>query len=519
MPDLRKRTPKPAPQQPDPRGLPLSPTDGFILSRIDGALSDGDLAISTGLPEDQVFASLTKLEGLGLITFDGAAEGARPAAPSSPQATEPPRKGPTPAPAPDEGPPPPRALTPFPKGVPLTPEEEAALAEDIDLEMDLRKAILGKHRKLRTADHYDMLGVPRNADRKVVKRAYFDLAAKFHPDRYFRKRLGTFKVRMEAVFARVTSANDVLGNREKRQEYDEYLAEQRRSRSIEDLLEAAVAEAQQAAESAEEEARAQEAHRSSQSQPAMQAATPTTTSPSGVRPAPTEAEAAARREALARKLLGGRQPQRPTPMPSAGAVPPAAPTPTADAMNALRRRYEDRIAQSKKAKARTYVDQADAALARGDLPSAATSLRVAANLSPGDPDLERRALEVRSKADVILGQTYTKQAAYEENSEQWGDAARSWGRVCRAMPSSVDAHSRGATAIIKARGDLHEAARMAKRACELEPDQAKHRVLLGSVYLSAGLGLNARRELETAAQMAPHDDTVKEMIRRLGVAP
>jgi Flp pilus assembly protein TadD len=188
-------------------------------------------------------------------------------------------------------------------------------------------------------------------------------------------------------------------------------------------------------------------------------------------------------------------------------------------MNALKRRYEERIARARTTRAHTYVDQAEAALARGDLPAAATSLRVAANLVPGDADLERRALELRAKADVILGQTYTKQAQYEESSEQWGDAARSWARVCRAMPSSVDAHARGATATIKARGDLHEAARMAKRACELEPAEPKHRVLLGSVYLAAGLGLNARRELETAAQMAPHDDTVRDMIRRLGVVP
>jgi hypothetical protein len=39
------------------------------------------------------------------------------------------------------------------------------------------------------------------------------------------------------------------------------------------------------------------------------------------------------------------------------------------------------------------------------------------------------------------------------------------------------------------------------------------------VYVAAGLAHSARRELETAAQMAPLDDTIKEMIRRLGAAP
>jgi len=516
LPEARKRTPKPVPQQRDPRSLPLSPTDGFVLSRVDGALSDGDLAVSTGLAEEIVLASLTKLEGLGLITFDGAAEKARPQVPA-----------PTPAP---------RAQTPFPKGAQLTPEEEAALAEVVDLDVDFRKAVLGKHRKL-NADHYEMLGVPRNADRKAIKRAYFDLAARFHPDRYFRKQLGSFKIRMEAVFAAVTTANDVIGNRDKRSEYDEYLAEQRRSRSMEELLEAAVAEAQQAAESAEEEARAQARLPSSPTQTAVQTppahaaprehagAVPSPSpmpSPSGERPAPTEADINARREALARRLLGGRSRLTPTPNATqAVAAPPPPPSPmgSADAMDALKRRYDDRIALAKKAKSRTYVEQGDAALAKGDLVTGATSLRIAADLVPGDPELEAKAQRAREQADAILCETYTKQAQYEENSQRWGDAARSWGRVCRAAPSNVDAHVRAVTAILNSRGDLHEAARLAKRACEVEPRAATHRVLLGSVYLAAGLALNARRELDTAAQMAPQDDTIKEMIRRLGAGP
>jgi hypothetical protein len=527
LPELRKRTPKPVLQQRDPRGLPLSATDGFVLSRIDGAMSDGELAVSTGLPEDLVLASLTKLEGLGLITFDGAPDKAPQPPPGAPQAPpvaarpvapRTPSEQRAPDPRPD-GPAPQRHATPFPKGAPMTPEEEAALAEDVDLEVELRKAILAKQRRL-DADHYEMLGVPRNADRKTIKRAYFDLASKFHPDRYFRKRLGSFKVRMEVVFAGVTAANDVLGHGDKRAEYDAYLAEQRRSRSIEDLLEAAVAEAQEAAASAEQEARAQERLRSSPSQAALDAAPAPGPSASGLRPAPTEADIAARREALARRLLAGRAP-RTTPMPTTAVTPPppAGPMQPAEAMDALRRRYEDRIALARKAKARTYVEQAEAAMAKGDLPTAATSFRVAADLVPGDAELQRKAQEARQKANTILSETYTKQAQYEEGASRWADAARSWARVCRATPSNLQAHVRAVTAILNSQGDLHEAARLAKRACELAPTDAKQRAMLGSVYLAAGLSHSARRELETAAQMAPQDDTIKEMIRRLGAAP
>lgn len=107
MPEAHKRTPRPVPQQRDPRTLPLSPTDGFVLSRIDGALTDGELAAATGLSEEQVLASLKKLEGLGLITFDGARPPAptvpgtspiAPAAPPPPPPAAPPRRARRPPP-------------------------------------------------------------------------------------------------------------------------------------------------------------------------------------------------------------------------------------------------------------------------------------------------------------------------------------------------------------------------------------------------------------------------------------
>mgnify|MGYP003338887439 CR=1 FL=1 len=53
-----------------------------------------------------------------------------------------------------------------------------------------------------------------------MKKAYYVAAPEFHPDRYFGKNLGSFKAKMEAVFARITLAHDVLTARERRVEYD-----------------------------------------------------------------------------------------------------------------------------------------------------------------------------------------------------------------------------------------------------------------------------------------------------------
>jgi Flp pilus assembly protein TadD len=404
---------------------------------------------------------------------------------------------------------------------PLTAEEEAALAEDVDLDPATRRRVLLMHRALDRTDHYALLGASRTADRKELKRAYFELASQIHPDRYFRKKLGSFKQRMEIVFGRLTQAHDVLTSKDKRADYDAYLDEQRRSRSIEDLLADALAEVQHAQETVERQVRAQEPA-SSPTGAVPSTPSATTSGPPGAtssvppeRPSTPSLTVGARRDALARRLLAGRS-THPTPVPGAKSNPAVVPvSPTAGAMDALRRRYEERMTHAKAAQARKYVANAEAALAANDPVAAANAFRVARSLQPDDPKLAAMAASTQTRADAILFETYTRQAGYEEKNGQWSDAAKSWTRVCKLRPDDAAAHDRGATALVKAERDLHEASRMAQRACALEPANPAFRVSLAKVYLAAGLGLNARRELETATQLAPHDVTIQAMLKRV----
>lgn len=100
---------------------------------------------------------------------------------------------------------------------------DSPLEEDVDLDVERRKWVLDLHTRLSAITHYEILDVPRDADKKAIKRAYFALAAKLHPDRYFGKKLGSFKPRMEALFARLTRAYDALLSPEQRAEYDKTL--------------------------------------------------------------------------------------------------------------------------------------------------------------------------------------------------------------------------------------------------------------------------------------------------------
>ncbi|HEV2369066.1 MAG TPA: DnaJ domain-containing protein, partial [Acidimicrobiales bacterium] len=61
-------------------------------------------------------------------------------------------------------------------------------------------------------DYYKVLGVPESATDKEITRAYRKLAKKHHPD------AGSGS---EETFKEISAAYDVLGDAEKRKEYDE----------------------------------------------------------------------------------------------------------------------------------------------------------------------------------------------------------------------------------------------------------------------------------------------------------
>ena len=103
-------------------------------------------------------------------------------------------------------------------------------------------------------------------------------------------------------------------------------------------------------------------------------------------------------------------------------------------MDAIKRRYEQRVEHATQSQTQRYVQSAEDALANNDLVSAATSLGIAAKLAPEDLELARRAKEVKARSDEALLESYLKQANYEEKQRHWNEAARSWVKAAKLKP-------------------------------------------------------------------------------------
>jgi DnaJ-class molecular chaperone len=126
--------------------------------------------------------------------------------------------------------------------------------DPIDLTEEQRRDLDNLYAELRATSLYDLLGVTRLSDKKEIKRAYYASTRRYHPDRYFGKRLGSYKRKLEAIFVRMTEAHDVLCTPERRAQYDAALRKNRMS-----LVDAMLDEVSREMEGAEEASRREEA--------------------------------------------------------------------------------------------------------------------------------------------------------------------------------------------------------------------------------------------------------------------
>ncbi len=512
------------------RALPLGPVEGFVLSRIDGRSSAAEIALMTGLG-DGVMAVLERLAELGAVSGVGN--------------VTPPR---TPAPAPPRTPAPPGPSTAPPDGK-LDPSwsgpkvddggyTQAELDEPADLEIEKKRRILSVFHALARLDHYSLLGVARDADKKAIKAAYFKLAGEFHPDKHFRKNLGTFKPKMEAIFKRLTLAEEVLSRKEARAEYDASL--EVRAQSLVELelfsredFDAGVraAAARPASPSPSPgDAGAPRAERASSAQvaapppprPSSVAAPPpprrSSEVPASSTPSvpdelgPATVRGGTRRSALVTKLSSGRfSPRTAAPL---GADEPPVSDPEG-AAETLRRMAAAKQASDRRDQLARYVTAAEEAAARDDAVAAANSYRFAAALDP-TPELLERSTAWGQRAAVALAADYLRQGERAAAEGEWAEAARALVRAATGMPDDARVLSSAADALRRSSGDLHRAAELGRRATELAPTDVEVRLVLVEVYVAASLKLSARRELEAAAALAPEHAKIRALRAEVG---
>ena len=395
------------------------------------------------------------------------------------------------------------------------------LEPDIDLNEELQTTILETFHEVGKLNHYERLGVERDATRSEIRKAYFALSKTFHPDAYYGKSLGSFQSKMEVVFRELTDSYEALGRPNKREAYDRYLDQQLAVNAAERQIDRVERRAEAMARAL---AKAPVAERYTSSGPPpsdhpssqIPDAIPLRETGPPVAPGSAERLRMERKRQLLERKLGRRT------RPSSKAPGRAVPTPTArvgkkTALRDLTRSLK-RTARVTGGvdRAQHHIEAARAAEAKGDLAAAATSLRMALTLDPARKDVREQYKRVNSSLRIQLVDIHREQARYEEENGLWAAASISWAKVTEAAPEDADPPRRAARAIVAAGGDLRKARDFALHSLELEPESLDTRLLLARIYIDAGMARSAATELDEAAKLDPEHEMVKNLRKQLG---
>jgi curved DNA-binding protein CbpA len=387
----------------DPAALALTPAEGFLLSRVDGRTSRGVLRTIGALAPAEIDRCLERWLKSGVL------ERVRPNAGPEPRAVAPP-------------PAPPPAAQPSPTGRAL-PSEDASLEIGVEVQRELLE-FAGRLER----PYHEILGVARDADERAIKKAYFALSKRLHPDRYFRRQIGAFAPLVETCFRKLLEAYELLSDPQTRAE--------------------------------------------------VQAALP-----------PVRDAAPSRRSSLeARRRLRER----------VGVLAGA-----------------KRASEERKRKAKSFFEAGMAAFANERWLEAAGSVRLAIAFDPGSEVYRERFAEVQRRAHEERARALQKQAEAALELRDFPQALRLFEEAVHYRPADPELAARAARIAWQALGELRKAKEFAAQAVELAPENGAYRRTLGLVYRDAGLGANARRELEAALRCDPNDAEAKAALRGL----
>ncbi len=335
--------------------------------------------------------------------------------------------------------------------VPFTGAE----VEGLDLRADQVAAIETAFEGIEDKSYYEVLLLPRSADLRAIKRAYYRLSKEYHPDKFYRKKIGPFKEKLEAIFNKVTEAYRTLSDEEARKDYDTLVlgksgrdaASSTEATATVDFVPEALRQREQAAPTA--------------------------------RPA--------KREQKAKKK----------------APPPVF-------IQKLQKQLASRIA-----KARKHMEEGERALAQGRHGDAASNFQLAMTLDPRN--VKAKALFTKSRSAHRNGKAEELYVRAQEAqlSEDHKRAAQLLQEAVDCKPTVGKYYSEFAKLINEHTLQQRVALEHLKKAVEVEPRNVEYTMDLAAAYVDLGMPTNAVRAYERVLRIEPKNSVAAKALKRL----
>jgi len=541
----------------DWKTLPLGVRDAFVITQLDGRLTIEQVSEIVGLDTDELIEIAERLVQIGAAANTEKSE--RPAwtprrdpraeddddAPPPPRRSKRPSRAPSPIPRRSMSPKsmspksmsPKRSPTPSPRRTRRSVKAQTAVKPQsigrnegaCELDQATQNTITDLDTKLPRLDHYAKLGVERDAEKKTIKRAYFAYVAKYHPDRFFGKKLGPLGAAIDRVFHLLTEAHDTLVDPMLRVQYDAKLP-----RAPEKKGSKAAIAAQRASLTPRKPSKAA-IPMMTVSRKMEVALAPTITPPPrmSVKPASKGASIKPPKGASIKPPKGAsiKPPKGASLKPAAKGAsikpggrgasikpgargasmsPPSNNTQDGDRLKRLVATARDiKVHQ----RVEMFVKAAEEAFAAGDVINAANNYRLALEHRE-DTYIRNKLEDVEVLAKAARFDKAMARARAAERDKKWADAAIGFDRAFEAKPDPLAAE-RAAHAILAGGGDLARAKELAGRAVAMRSRVADYRVTFAQVLYTLEDYDAAEEQIEEAIDLSPKDARVKELSKMI----
>jgi curved DNA-binding protein CbpA len=203
----------------------LKPDEAFILTRLESTLTIAEILQISPLGSEMTQKTLYGFISTGVAEFVGRQATKR----EVPPIKEPYRAQHAAEVAPS--PPPSRVRRLERQKEDYEHQEEKEDQEHEDIEA-LRPDILSMLDKTKLLNYYDLLSLPLSATPDEIKKSYYTLAKKYHPDRYHQSAAPELKNALDNIFAALSQAYDTLKVPATRASYDAKIPKARLEESV-----------------------------------------------------------------------------------------------------------------------------------------------------------------------------------------------------------------------------------------------------------------------------------------------
>lgn len=372
-----------------------------------------------------------------------------------------------------------------------------------------RSAIDDLSQRVETGDYYTILGVASDCSAGELKKAYYNLSRRFHPDRFYRVEVGDLRGQLEAVFTGINISFEVLSDAVQRRRFDLEKAKKEEGRRT--LSERrGRGPAMRAARTAPPSDKLQPAPKENPEQSDETEAIETASKPEPEKPPKRRSAYARHRDRLRQSGERSTRERSSRPRRDRSNQSDGPSRPSSKMAEAVR----DKIS-ARKDKATACYNQGLKSIEEEDWGPAASSLYMAHQYVPKNAEYKALWEEVQVKANQGRAAKFIALAESAESFRNVREAMHNYQQATECNPLDGLAHFRFGQLLAEFSGDARSAMLQFRHAVLKTPENVAYRMALANLYVDQKMNKNAAREYQKTLELDPKNKEAKNALRKL----